>query len=510
MDVTPAAEPSAPPSQAAGGDLRRVLPIVAAGAAAGIASLLTTILVARLLSSRGYGAFFVLLSLFLVLSLPGSALLVAVVRRITTWESEGHGDRVHSWVSRVHRVGAVAVVVLALAIWLARAPLISALSLPGPGGLVEILTAAGIWVLVSIDRGILQARQDYRDLSINLVVEALTRTACTIGFAAAWGVTGAALGVLVGELITAVHARITAMGALDRRPRSTVTAGVVALATEPVPTAGHGAPSSVHTPRVLAADMATALVSLALLAILQNADVIAVGSQAPHRSGSYAAISVPSKALVYGALVFINYLLPESAIRWHQGSHALRQLGHTLLVLVLPAALLLAVSAAVPRKLLDVVYGAKLAAAAPAFSTLVAAMVLLCVTVLLTVYLLGVGWRWVVVLLAAGTGALALATFRAHGRYLATARADLAIQAVLALALGVALVAVHHRAGREWRPSAGRKRSTPGKEWADSEAQEQEAADGGSEGRGRRTRVRRPRRDTVDPADQGVTGLTKG
>jgi O-antigen/teichoic acid export membrane protein len=480
MDVTPMTDRSAPGGRAAGGDLRRVLPIVAAGAAAGIASLLTTVLVARLLSSRGYGSFVVLLSLFLVLSLPGSALLVAVVRRITAWESEGHGDRVHSWVVRVHRVGAAAVVVLALAIWLARAPLISALSLPGPGGLVEILTAAGIWVLVSIDRGLLQARQDYRDLSINLVVEAVTRTACTIGFAAVWGVTGAALGVLVGELITAVHARVTAMAALARRPRSTVAAGVLAVATEPVPTAANGAPSSVHTPRVLAADMATALVSLALLAILQNADVIAVGSQAPHRSGSYAAISVPSKALVYGALVFINYLLPESAIRWHQGSHALRQLGHTLLVLVLPAALLLGVSVVGPRKLLDLVYGSKLATAAPAFSTLVAAMVFLCVTVVLTVYLLGVGWRWVVLLLAVGTGALALVTLRAHGGYLATARADLVIQAALALALGAALVAVHHRAGRPWLPSDGEKGSTPGRDWSGSEAPDRAWTDGES------------------------------
>ena len=127
------------------------------------------------------------------------------------------------------------------------------------------------------------------------------------------------------------------------------------------------------------------------MAVLQNADVIVFGSQAPHRSGSYAAISVPSKALVYAALVFVNYLLPESAIRWQQGSHALRQLGQTLLILALPAALLLGVSVAAPRKLLDVVYKAKLAGAAPAFATLVLAMVFLCMTVVLTVYLLGVG-----------------------------------------------------------------------------------------------------------------------
>jgi O-antigen/teichoic acid export membrane protein len=429
------------------GDLRRVLPIVGAGAAAGVSSLLTTVLVARLLTSRGYGAFIVLLSLFLVLSMPGSALLVAVVRRITAWEAEGRGDGVHAWVVRVHRVGAAAVIVLAVAIYLLRGPLISALKLPGPGGMVEILTAAGIWVLVSIDRGLLQARQDYRNLSINLVLEAVARTAFTIGFAAAWGVTGAAFGVLVGEVITAVHARVTAMAALGRRP---VAVGAV-----------DGDAVSGHTGRHLAADMATALISLALLAVLQNADVIGLGSQAPHRSGSYAAISVPAKALVYAALVFINYLLPESAIRWHQGSHALRQLGQTLVILALPAALLLGLAAAVPKTLLDVVFGAKLAGAAPAFATLVLAMVFLCVTVVLTVYLLGVGWRWVVVLLAVGTGALIVFTLRAHGQYLATARTDLVVQAALALATAVALVGVHRRAGRFRVPAEGDEETAP-------------------------------------------------
>jgi O-antigen/teichoic acid export membrane protein len=438
------------------GDLRRVLPIVGAGAAAGISSLLTTVLVARLLTSRGYGAFIVLLSLFLVLSMPGSALLVAVVRRITAWEAEGRGDRVHAWVVRVHRVGAAAVIILALAIWLLRGPLIDALSLPGPGGVVEILTAAGIWVLVSIDRGLLQARQDYRHLSINLVLEAVARTAFTIGFAAAWGVTGAAFGVLVGEVITAVHARVTAMAALARRPAvigGAPTAPAAASIPVSTPATGDGVGASGHTGRHLAADMVTALISLALLAVLQNADVIGLGSEAPHRSGSYAAISVPAKALVYAALVFINYLLPESAIRWRQGSHALRQLGQTLLILALPAALLLGVAAAVPKTLLDVVFGSKLAGAAPAFATLVLAMVFLCVTVVLTVYLLGVGWRWVVVLLAGGTGALVAFTLRAHGQYLATARADLIVQAAVALATAVALVGVHRRAGRLWLPA---------------------------------------------------------
>jgi hypothetical protein len=106
-----------------------------------------------------------------------------------------------------------------------------------------------------------------------------------------------------------------------------------------------------------------------------------------------------------------------------------------------------------PKTLLDVVFGKKLSGAAPAFATLVVAMVCLCVTVVVTVYLLGVGWRWVVLLLAAGTGLLVVFTLRAHGQYLGTARADLAVQAGLALATAGALVGVHRRSGRRWLPA---------------------------------------------------------
>ena len=52
--------------------------------------------------------------------------------------------------------------------------------------------------------------------------------------------------------------------------------------------------------------------------------------------GPYAAISVASKSLVFGAILLGSYVLPEAAIRWHQGQHALRQLAVTLVFLLVP------------------------------------------------------------------------------------------------------------------------------------------------------------------------------
>ena len=44
-------------------------------------------------------------------------------------------------------------------------------------------------------------------------------------------------------------------------------------------------------------------------------------------------MSVTSKAIVFGAVVLGGYLLPEAAIRWRQGGHALRQLAVVLVLL---------------------------------------------------------------------------------------------------------------------------------------------------------------------------------
>ena len=232
-----------------------------------------------------------------------------------------------------------------------------------------MLIAGAVWVLLCLDRGLLQAHRNYRGLAANLLVEAAVRTVAMIGLVAAgFGVAGAALGVLVAELVTALHARLGPTGS----GRSRSDAETVRDA-EPA-AAGAGRPPSALGPhlrgrpgpagpaaqrREMVTDLVAALVALAMVALLQNIDVIVVGRDARAFSGSYAAVSVASKALVFGALVLGGYLLPEAAIRWRQGGHALRQLAVTLLLLAVPSVLLLVIALAAPRLLLSVVFSAR-------------------------------------------------------------------------------------------------------------------------------------------------------
>jgi O-antigen/teichoic acid export membrane protein len=403
-------------------------PVAIAGMVVNVAAALVVVAVARLVTSRSYGEIAQLLGLFFILSMPGSAVLVGVVRR---------------WVARVHRICLAAIVVelvlvLVLQGWIARW-----LGLPNGEGVVLILMAAGIWILLSVDRGLLQAHRSYRPLAANLLVEGGIRTAFVLVLVAGGaGVAGYALGVFVSELVATAHAHWLAKRAW----------------ADPT-TAPDRPPEELLARRKLLADVSAAFVGLALLGLLQNIDVILLGRLNHAHVGPYAAISVASKGLVFGALALGAYLLPEATIRWNEGGHAIRQLGVTLLFLAVPAVALLGIAVFVPRQFLTLIFSARLATAASAFAPLVLAMMCLSFTVLVTNYLFGTGSRWIVLLLAAGSGLAVVLVTMADGRPGATAWADLIVQGLLAFGMGVAFLAIHlrHR-GQHWSKRFGWQR----------------------------------------------------
>lgn len=419
-------------------------PVAIAGLVVNAASAVVVVLVAHLVTSRSYGVIAQLLGLFFILSMPGSAVLVGVVRRVTVLQRIGRGDRVHRWVARVHRVVLAVLVVEVAVVWLLQGWIAHQLSLPNDQGVLPILAAAGVWILLSVDRGLLQAHRDYRALAVNLLMEGAVKTVCVIGFVAiGMGVSGYALGILASEVAATAHARWLASRAWPAIPPAGATAPPPALNGTP-------APSEVVR-RVLIADVSAAFVGLALLGLLQNVDVILIGRLDHRNAGAYAAISVASKALVFGALALGAYLLPEATIRWNEGGHAVRQLVVTLMFLAVPAVVLLAIAIFIPNRFLSLIFTAKLSSAASAFAYLVVAMIFLCISVLLTNYLFGVGRRWIVLLLLAGSVAGIASVAGAHGQPVATAQADLFVQAGLAAAMVGAFVVIHHREhGYQW------------------------------------------------------------
>lgn len=423
-------------------------PLAAAGIAANAGSVLVTVVLARLLATPGYGALNQLTGLFFVVSTPGSAVLVAVVRRMTSGTAVGDARR---WAGAVRRRALLALAGFTAATLAAGPFLAPALGRHDQVGVDAIVVAGGVWVFLCVDRGILQAHRAYRTLAGNLLTEGAARTVLmVVAGAAGLGVPGVALAVLVAELVAVAQARRMA----DR----TWPAGLT-LPASPEPAAGdelgraagdepgngEGWGLAGRWAGSGARDLAGAVVALAAIAVLQNVDVIVMGREGPKQAGAYAAISVSSKTIVFVAVVVAGYVLPEAAIRWRAGGHALRQLWVALALLATPAVALLAVAIAAPRWFLTVFFSARYVSAADAFLPLALAMTFLSALVVVTMYLLAVGDRWVIALVVLGAAAAAWATAAAHGVPRSTALAELSVEGALVLVASAEMLRVHRR-----------------------------------------------------------------
>jgi O-antigen/teichoic acid export membrane protein len=417
-------------------------PLAVAGVLANGAGVILTVALARLLTPHSYGVLNQLTGLYLILSMPGSAVVVAVVRRVTMWHEDGTGHLVRRWAGRVHRQCTLIVLVWAAIVFTSRHAVAVLLNQQSGVGIAAILTAAAFFVLLSLDRGLLQAHRAYRPLAANLLVEMSIRVvAVVVLVAAGYGPSGAAVGILIGEVAAAAHARWASVRAWSggRAPRL-LDAGSWVAAVRPDRVLGSGQRS---VRRTVVLDLVVASVSLSMVAVLQNIDVLVVGRDNPGHSGAYAAVSVTSKAIVFGAIVLGGYLLPEAAIRWRQGGHALRQLAVVLVLLAIPSVLLLAVAVVAPEQILQLVFHHAYTSAADALAPLVLAMILLSVSVVLTMYLLAVGQRWVAIVLVGGAVVLTLAVLSVHGAPRATAFVDLAVQAGVLLVVMCGFAIVH-------------------------------------------------------------------
>jgi O-antigen/teichoic acid export membrane protein len=434
------ASPSSGHTRAA---VRGASPLAFAGVLANGANVLVTLVIARELTTRNYGAYNQLFALFFVLSMPGSALVVGVVRRVTQWQRHGEQHRVAAWAARIRRIALLAVLGVLVIGLLARAPIARELSLPGPGGVAEVLTAGAAWCLLCIDRGLLQASRLYNPLGINLLTEGLLRALLTVGFIVAGaGPAGAMAALLLGIFAADLHARW-----ILRRQRTAALLPDAHAAMVP-PAVGVTGPS-------LAADVMTALAALGLIGLLQNLDVIVLGRQAPGHSGTYAAVSIASKALVFAALVLASFLLPEAASRRQLGQHALHQLGGTLALLAVPAGALVLLGAVAPHQVLSIAFGKRLTDASSALLPLALAMACLGATVLFTHYLLAVGQRLIVLALALATAAAIPLLIVANGSPAPTAEADLGVQAVLAVVSGLLVLRAARRYAGPGAATAG-------------------------------------------------------
>jgi O-antigen/teichoic acid export membrane protein len=349
--------------------------------ASNVIALVFTVIFARILGASGYGSLAVLVSAFIILMVPGSALQIAVAREVSRAVA-GHrsdaGAGVRQWLRRL-ALGTFVVAVLAIPL---RDLIAAIVNVDEVWGAAAIPVTGMVWAMLSVERGALQGFGEYRVVGLSIVGEAAGRLMFALALVGAGlDVTGAFLGNALA--LVAVGAVLAAP--LGRRL--------------PPPEGG------VHVSRLrdLLAHARAPVVGLTLLFALQEVHIIVVKHEASSdAAGSYAVAAVAAKAIIWVAIGLGLYLLPEAARRAKIGGDARPILVRTLGLIALCAVPMMLIFGLGGESLLEAVFGEDLTDAAGALPWLGLAMTLLACTYLAVQYLLAIGrWKFIGVLAVA-------------------------------------------------------------------------------------------------------------
>lgn len=329
-----------------------------------------TVLFARLLGAEDYGSLAAVVSTFVILAVPGSALQVAVAREIALGRL-GTGERLAATLAAWRRRLLIGGAALTAAAVVLREPIADLISVPEEWAAAATAPTAALWLLLSVERGALQGVHAYKPVAWSIVLEAFGRLVFgLILVGAGMGVTGAYLGTPLSLLATALGLWYVSRGRFGH-----AQAGLVAQRL-----------------RDLVGGAWPAVTALFLIAVLQNVDVIMVKRQiGGDEAGAYAAAAVAAKAVVWLAIGIGLYLLPEATRAARHGQDPRPVLARALAVVGTVAVPMLIVYAVAPATVLRLAFGPETVVAADALFVLGCAMTLLAVGYLAVQYMLALG-----------------------------------------------------------------------------------------------------------------------
>jgi O-antigen/teichoic acid export membrane protein len=364
----------------AGSDTGRAAAMAAAQITSNVIALVFTVIFARILGASGYGSLAVLVSAFIILMVPGSALQIAVAREVSRAVSERSADAgagVRHWLRRL-ALGTLVVAALAIPL---RDVIATVVNVEEVWGAAAVPVTGMLWAMLSVERGALQGFGSYRVVGLSIVGEAGGRLVFALALVGVGlDVTGAFLGNALA--LVAVGA-VLAVRLHGRLPPRVGAAGVRGL-------------------RDLLVQARVPVMGLTLLFALQEVHIIVVKHAASSdAAGSYAVSAVAAKAIIWVAIGLGLYLLPEAARRANEGVDARPILSRTLGLIVLCAVPALLIFTFGGEPLLAAVFGDDLTESAEALPWLGLAMALLACTYLSVQYLLALGRSSFVWMLAA-------------------------------------------------------------------------------------------------------------
>jgi O-antigen/teichoic acid export membrane protein len=338
-----------------------------------VLALAFTVVFARRLGQTGYGSMSALISTYVILMVPGSALQTTVAREVSAASAAGDpaaGAGVRRW---LERLVVVTIVASAMSV-LGRDVLATMIGVDDvPWGAAATIPSGCLWLIVSIQRGALQGFHRYRAVGASWVGEQLARLLFALALVGSAGVTGAFLGTPLALLLVA----LVMMAPLGRLlPHD---------------------PDREHPLGRLLVRAGGPVAALALVAWMQDGNVIIVKHVASGKqAGSYAAAAVAAKAIMWIAVGLGLFLVPEAARRARLRQRADGVLASTLGLVALVGVPMILLYTFAGDELMKLAFGHKFQGGAAPLPWLGVALSMLACTYLAVQYHLALHrWRFI-------------------------------------------------------------------------------------------------------------------
>jgi O-antigen/teichoic acid export membrane protein len=404
-----------------GSDTAKAATLAGAMIANNVIALGSTFVFARLIGD--YGALAALIAYLLILTVAGQAMQVATAREGVLGHL-GVGEdlmaTVASWTkSMMVLTGIVTVVSIVL-----RHPIAELVGVKHFAWAAAFGLPAGcLYLELSLLRGALQGIGDYRSVGISLVFEQGSRLVLgTVLAVVGLNLTGAYLGSLLSYVAMSVFCAVRLRNQVVGKSDTAVVKAALSLWT--------------HVKRAWAP-----IVGLAVIAVLQNIDLIAAKHRLPgtHLQSAYAATAVAAKVLIWVAMGAGFYLVPEVSRRRAAGEDTRGVLVRALGIIVVCAVPVLLIFAVGAHPLLEIAFSKKRASASSSLLPLGAAFTVLAATYLAVQYMLALKRTWFLIAIGVVAAAEPVVLLQASRNAAGFAAVVLAVQAVGALvALGLA------------------------------------------------------------------------
>jgi O-antigen/teichoic acid export membrane protein len=300
-------------------------------------------LLGRRVDVESYGIITSLASALLVIGAPGIVAQLIAARLAADLEARGDRGALRKLADVVTLYGTGIVLVVVLLGIVFREAIAGYFNIAGTAGIVVTAIALGLFVVESVQRGVLQGAHRFGAMSASMAIEAAVKVVVGVALAGTFGATGALIGIAAGSAVA-------------------VAFNWIAFANE----FGHGR-AAVALERDLIGRVITHVgLGQLTLTVLMFYDVPLVKHMFDARSaGLYAASALVGRAVIAAVSFVPTLIMPKATSRVAAGKSPVPLLGVAIalsLAIVLVAA---SFGSLAPRFVVTLIAGKSFAAAAP-------------------------------------------------------------------------------------------------------------------------------------------------